>query len=394
MSYTVSLNGADNVGKTTQVDLIPSHYTIHKAGGLHETNTKIGEMHRQGLLKDWWWESSQEEFVCSIVSALTARYRDAITNVYSEISVFDRGAAMFEAVSVAMIAMKRADNDLDKARSGFHTILKALNLQLPEERLAILLTHGGDLEESLQITLSREDNVPDQRYRQYQRLLQSELQRQERSGVYHHVIRVNTTSSISDLQNELREILLQRTGNQLFRPILHRLDKVYVISGLSESGKSSVADAFCSYYGTSQAFRAKIVYFNHLISEKLGRSIYGLPEKAQAQSLLHELERFSNDHYWLKLITIESMHRHLVARWLKTWLGNKVQIIYIDTADGKRFERALVTPEAIVSNDSLKLKRGVESIRTEADLILDNNGTFADTMSNLLKFAEIDRKKD
>lgn len=185
---------------------------------------------------------------------------------------------------------------------------------------------------------------------------------------------------------------MQHTGNQLFLPILHNLDKVYIISGLSESGKSSVAEAFCSYYGTAQAFRAKIVYFNNLISEKLGRSVYGLPEKEQAWSLLHELERFCNDHYWLRLTTIESMHRHLVARWLKTWLGKKVQIIYNDTADDKRFERALVRPAAIARNDTLKLRRGVKSMRSEADLILDNNGTFADTMSNLLRFAEIDRE--
>lgn len=80
------------------------------------------------------------------------------------------------------------------------------------------------------------------------------------------------------------------------------------------------------------------------------------------------------------------MHRHSVARWLKTWIGKKLQVIYIDTADVKRFERALVTPEAIVSNDHLKRNRGVELIRSDADLVLNNNGIFADTMSNLLRF--------
>lgn len=54
MSYTISLNGADNVGKMTQIGLLPSHHTLSKVGGLHDSDEKIGEMHRQGLLQDWW----------------------------------------------------------------------------------------------------------------------------------------------------------------------------------------------------------------------------------------------------------------------------------------------------------------------------------------------------
>lgn len=114
-------------------------------------------------------------------------------------------------------------------------------------------------------------------------------------------------------------------------------------------------------------------------------------EKEQARNLLHELERFSRDHYWLRLVTIESMHRHSVARWLKMWLGKKAQIIYIHTANEKRFERALITQEEVISNDRLKKERGIELIRSEADLILDNNDTFADTMRNLLRFAELNK---
>ncbi|KAL8917912.1 MAG: hypothetical protein Q9208_007655 [Pyrenodesmia sp. 3 TL-2023] len=393
MPYNVSLNGADNVGKTTQIGLLPSHYTISKLGGLHEKDTKIGDMHRQGLLRHWWWESTDEDFVCSIFGALARRHWDSMTNTHSVVTVFDRGVAMFEAVAVAVIATKRADADLDKARTTLQTIVEKHDLQVPKERLAILLEHGENLNESLQITLSREDNEPDERYKMYQFFLQSEIERQERLGVYQHAIRISASSSIGDIQNELRKVLLQHTGNRLFLPVLHNLDSVYVISGLSESGKSSLAEGFCSYHGTAQAFRAKIVYFNNLLSERLGRSVYSLPEKDQAQGLFHELERFSMDHYWLRLITIESMHRHSVAKWLKTWLGHKVQIIYVDTADAKRLDRALVTPEVIASNDSLKIERGVELIRLEADLVLNNNGPFADTLSNLIRYAVDSRRE-
>ncbi|KAL9632918.1 MAG: hypothetical protein Q9204_003609 [Flavoplaca sp. TL-2023a] len=392
MPYTVSLNGADNVGKTTQIDLFPSNIVIGKVGGLHQTpETKIGVLHRRGRLQEWWWESSNEDFVCSIVQALTRRYCDSVITAHSdvpEVVIFDRGAAMFEAVLTAVIATKSPDHDLDSARAVLQVILDEHCLRLPKERLAILLTHGKNLEQSIDISLDREEDCVDERYRRYQLLLQTEMQRQERSGVYQHVIKINLRASIRDVQNELREVLLQYTGNCMFIPMLHRLDCLYIFSGLSESGKSSVAEGLCSHYGASLAFRAKIVYFNNLISEKLGKPVYCIPEKEQALNLLHELERFSNNHYWLKIMTIESMHRHLVAKWLKTWLGDKVQVIYIDTDDVKRFERALIAPEEVVRNDDLKRERGVEMIRLKADLVLDNDGSFGDTLQNLIRFVE------
>lgn len=323
MSYTISLNGADNVGKTTQIELLPGHYTVSKVGGLHDSDQKIGDMHRRGLLRDWWWESSNEKFVCSIFNALGRRYRGSMAGEHSVITVFDRGTAMFEAVSVAVIAIKSSDRDLTKARTSLNKILEKNRLLVPRERLAIILRHGETLEESIQITISREDDNGDKRYRLYQLLLQSELERQERAGVYHHLGKVQATARIGHVQDKLREVILQYTQNQLFIPMIHNIGHIYTFSGLSESGKSSVAQAFCCHYGTAQAFRAKIVYFNDLISERLGKSVYSLPEKEQALYLLHELERFSNDHYWLRLITIESMHRYPVSRWLEEWMGKK-----------------------------------------------------------------------
>lgn len=307
---------------------------------------------------------------------------------HSVVTVFDRGAAMFEAVAIAVIAIKSSDRDLNKARTVFTEIIERNNLQVPRERLAILLKHGDSLEESVQITMNREGDTGNERYRLYQLLLQSELERQERSGVYQQVVKVEAVSSIGDVQDKLREVILRYTKNQLFLPIIHNVDYIYAFSGLSESGNSSIAQAFCSHHGTTHAFRAKIVYFNDLISERLGKSVYSVPEKEQALYLFHELERFSNDHYWLRLITIESMHRFQMARRLKEWLGRKLQVIYIDTTEVKSFERALVPREEVISNDKIKRDRGVEVIRSDADLVLGNNCTFAVTISNLLQFAE------
>lgn len=66
-----------------------------------------------------------------------------------------------------------------------------------------------------------------------------------------------------------------------------------------------------------------------MASEKIGKSIYALPEKEQALWLLHELEQFANRHYWLKFITFESLHRDAITMGLKTWLGEKLQTLVI-----------------------------------------------------------------
>ena len=386
MPYAVSLNGVDNVGKTTQIELLPSHYTVHKAKGLHESDEKTGELHRRDLLRDWWWNSPNEEFVRSIFGALVRGTHNSIAVEGDSVTIFDRGVAMFEAVAVATIAFKSPDHNLDKARATLHTILESSGLQVPKENLAILLKHGDTLEDSIQITMSRESDPSDERYRLYQNLLHIELQRQESSKVYQQEVRVDTMSGIGKVQDRIREIILRYTQNRPFLPMLQNLDCIYALSGFSEAGKSSVAEALCSHYGTSKAFRAKIVYFNDVVSEKFGKSIYGLSERDQALHLLHELERFSNAHYWLRLITTESLHRHSVAMWLKTWLGNRFQVIYIDIADAKRFERARLAHQDVISNDALKRERGVDLIWSDADLILDNNGTLTDTVSNLLRF--------
>ena len=388
MPLTISLNGADNVGKTTQISLLPCHYTVCKPGGLHESDNDIGEMHRQGRLQHWWWNSSDEDFVCSIFSALARRHTASLANEHSLVTLFDRGVAMFEAVATAVIAVKSFQGNLDKARVTLGTILEEHHLQVPREHLAILLKHGDSLEESVRITMSREEYQEDQRYRQYQTLLQSELQRQEQGEIYQQVIKIGATSSVSDTQNEIREIIRRHSDNLLFQPMLHNLECVYALSGLSESGKSSIAEAFCCHHGSARAFRAKIVYFMSLISDRLGRSVYDLSAKEQALHLLHEIDRFSVSHYWLRIITIESMHQHSVAKWLKMWAGQKLQVIFIDTPEAKRLQRALITPEELFRNDGLKRERGVEMIREDADLILDNDGKFDETLSKLLLIME------
>lgn len=323
-----------------------------------------------------------------IFGALARRYRNATAGKNGDVVIFDRGVSMFEAVAVAVIAMKNEDEDLVNARGVLDGILDKHGLRLPPENLAILMTHGNTVEESVRITMSREDNPDDERYNRYQRLLQSELQRQELRGTYQNTVHIAVTDNIRCVQDQLREILLEKTGNSLFQPTMHHLVGIYAFGGLSECGKSTIAEAYCANFGSRRAFRSKIAYFYNTISEALGLSVYGTSEKEQALHLFHELERFQRSHYWLRLLTIESLHRDSVTKYLKLWLDEKFQVVFIDTSESQRRERSLVPLEQLTGNDETKLQRGAMNIRSYADLVLDNNGPLSKSVSRLLSFSE------
>ncbi|MCJ1237762.1 hypothetical protein MMC14_005749 [Varicellaria rhodocarpa] len=113
------------------------------------------------------------------------------------------------------------------------------------------------------------------------------------------------------------------------------------------------------HHDTELAFNSKIVLFDDEASDMIGKSIYTLPEKEQALFLLHGLEKFSGRQYWLKIITIEILHRDTSTMWLKTWLGDKLQIVFIETSTKNRFEKSLVSHDVLISNDTMKNERGL-----------------------------------
>ena len=296
-------------------------------------------MLQDGSLHDWWWNSSDEDFVCTIYGALGQRYRATKANISATFALLDRGKAMFDAVTAAVFATKSRDGDLHEARRKRDSIVRENHLQIPDEDITILLRYGKALEESVDISLGRETKPVDERYRRYQTLLQRELRYQEELGVYQHTIIADGVNTHVAVQDEIRRIVRSHYNDPRLTPMLSNLNYVYAFAGLSESGKSSFAQKLCDRYGPSVAFRSKIVYFNDEASEAMKKSIYDLPEKEQAMLLLHGLDRFSNRHYWLGTITIESLHRDKVAMWLKTWLGDRLRIVFIDASEKIRRER-------------------------------------------------------
>lgn len=63
----------------------------------------------------------------------------SLTNEQTAIAVYDRGTARFEAVTVAVLAVKNGGKDLKEARAKLGRILQQHHLHISREQLAILL---------------------------------------------------------------------------------------------------------------------------------------------------------------------------------------------------------------------------------------------------------------
>lgn len=74
MVFTISINAPDNAGKTTQLALLPSHWSVNVLGPLHNYSEKLSRLHRDGTLTEWWWFCDDPEFVKTILDALAARH--------------------------------------------------------------------------------------------------------------------------------------------------------------------------------------------------------------------------------------------------------------------------------------------------------------------------------
>lgn len=200
---TISLNGADNVGKTTTIDSMPAH-SVEIRSSVSKYDDLLNDLKEKNTLKEWFFtKSSHEEFVNIIIRATNKR-ANVIPKRDTKFIIYDRGGLMSEAMCIAIIAYKE-HSDLSQAAAIYTTIIKKDTLQVPLEDIRILLKHGHCLEDSLQRSLMRE-HEHDQIYDEYQRLLQKQLLIQESNCQYTDIINV-TNMSAAQVQNEIRAVV-------------------------------------------------------------------------------------------------------------------------------------------------------------------------------------------
>lgn len=161
------------------------------------------------------------------------------------------------------------------------------------------------------------------------------------------------------------------------------LPPVIALGGLSECGKST-AGIFLSR--DEDAVRFKIGFLLTQAAARQGLADpYAMSPMRQAELLLDELNRFADAHVDVELITIESVHRAESIAALKSLMGERLRVVYVDVPFAVRLARSEGTRQALEGKDGIKTSRGAD--RISADEVLDNSGSVTRLHSGLRRLA-------
>nr|WP_241463303.1 DUF4254 domain-containing protein [Nocardiopsis alba] len=161
------------------------------------------------------------------------------------------------------------------------------------------------------------------------------------------------------------------------------LPPVIALGGLSECGKST-SGIFLSR--DEDAVRFKIGFLLTQAAARQGLADpYALSPMRQAELLLDELNRFADAHVDVELITIESVHRAESIAALKSLMGERLRVVYVDVPFAVRLARSGGNRQALEEKDRIKTRRGAD--RIPADEVLDNSGSVTRLHGGLRRLA-------
>ncbi|CAG7643468.1 DUF4254 domain-containing protein [Actinacidiphila bryophytorum] len=164
-----------------------------------------------------------------------------------------------------------------------------------------------------------------------------------------------------------------------------RLTRVIAFGGLSECGKSTSAEFVRRVCG---AQRFKIGYLLCQSAARHGLADpYALSARRQAELLLDELNRFADAHVDSRLITIESVHDESSIAELKTLMGDRLQIVYLDVPFAVRVGRSGTAAHVVAAKDEIKMSRGAHQVAALADHLLDNSGSVIELRAHLRRIS-------
>jgi hypothetical protein len=363
----VSVNGADNVGKTTQLrwlaTAIPDAVSVGTVDRWHPRWAQLAA----GDFAAWWFQTSTTaEHVALVFDSHAARRRAG-----DGLLLEDRGWPMLIALCAATAAVKDTMTPA-AALARVQEMVSGLPAHL-RGGVHLLLRHADDPARDAALALAREPRAPSRWYAAYQRALTAVLDIQCRRGDYTAVM-VRGDRPVLDIQTEIRQTLagLGLPVVPLPRPPLRR---VWVLAGLSESGKSTVGALLRDEHGVT---RLKIGYLLEVAAARagLGDPYTAWAETQQAERLVEELLRFTAASK-ATVVSLESAHRYESTMHLRRVLGAACQIVYVDADLAARSERTAEPAAALRERDEVKRGRGAHRLAVDADWLLDNTGSLA-----------------
>lgn len=184
MPEFISLNGPDNVGKTTQLRQLAGRWTgFQMLGAVHEHDPSPWERASEaGDYATWWFEKSTTvELTSTLINGHAKR---ATARTPGRTGLLDRGLPMLMAVAAATSIVKEGLS----AREALWTVreIAAPVPALPET--SVLLIASLHRERSYSITSAREGRAWTGIYPRYQKVLHEILLRQAEEGTYDLVV--------------------------------------------------------------------------------------------------------------------------------------------------------------------------------------------------------------
>lgn len=363
--WALSLNGVDNVGKTTQLRwLARAVPSAHLVGSIDSWDSRWRDV-AAGDFAHWWFVSSTTTEHVSLVMESHVARRAASRPFAFE----DRGLPMLRATCAATAAVKHrltpkdALDRVDELMAG---------MPVPDERreVHVLLRRFDDPAREAAAALGREAGLVDDRYATYQRMLAEILRLQALRGDYHEVLDLGD-APILDVQRQLRS-RMSPAGVDVDPLRENPVDRLWVLGGLSESGKSTVGALLRDEHGVT---RLKIGYLLEVaaLRASVADPYADWSESEQAEHLTEEILRFAQSAK-ATTISVESAHRFEATRHLKRVWGDRSRVVYVHADDTVRTSRTTEAPAQLRDRDGIKRIRGADRVADIADHVIDNSG--------------------
>ncbi|MFH9236528.1 hypothetical protein ACH4KO_08425 [Streptomyces anulatus] len=179
----VSLNGPDNVGKTTHLVRLAERWdSFQPLGAVHEHDPEPWARVAAGDYAQWWFETSTTVELTEML--LAGHAKRAAARKTGRTGLLDRGLPMLLAVAAATCVVK----DRLTVGEAFRTVTGIAGSRAATPETSILLLPSSDAERSYAITSAREGRPWTGIYPEYQKTLHAVLLRQVDHGVFTAVV--------------------------------------------------------------------------------------------------------------------------------------------------------------------------------------------------------------